>query len=218
MKVRAHDEAGALEHRGDDLDGGAGPGGALEHDELALAQSLGHALHGGDDEAEVRVAGLVERRGHADRDGVAAREHGVVGGGAEAARRNEARDVFGRYVGDVGLALGEELRLGRVHVEADDGVAGIGEADGEGQADVAEPDHADGGLARRQPLQQRSGEFGDGGSLGIALHGCAPFLIGSKTARDYGDRTPSPQAPGVEATGERGGRRWRRRRRRSKRS
>ncbi len=137
----------ALDRRGDDLFGGAGVGGAFEDDELAGVEVGGDGGHGALDVAHVGgVAVVLEGCGDADEDGVELGDAGEVCGGREAV------GVGGGDVGcgdaeDVAFAAGESGDLVGVDVEAEDGEAGEGEFECEGEADVAEADDADAGAA-----------------------------------------------------------------------
>jgi hypothetical protein len=103
---------------------------------------------------DVGIPRLRERRGHADVDHVAAGELREVGGGAQPPLDHDLGDLARDHVLDVGAALGERVHLLGIEVEALHGVAGLGELDGQGQADVAEPDHPDHRLAALDSLPQ----------------------------------------------------------------
>ena len=92
---------------------------------------------------------------------------------ASAAARSAARDVAekappptrsashaGIDVLDVAVPLVQGVDPLRVDVEADDAEAGLGEADGQGQADVAETDHGDDEVALGHPAAERVGRSG----------------------------------------------------------
>ncbi len=73
-----------FEQRNNDFLGGAGIGGALQHDQLALVNIGSDGLDGSGHVAQVGLVVLVERGGHADDDRVHLGDFGVVRGGAEA--------------------------------------------------------------------------------------------------------------------------------------
>ena len=84
--------------------GGAGIGGGLENDELALLQVRLDGQGGIFDVAQIGLATLIERSGHADDDGVGVLETRKVGGGAEMLAVDELLDFGLRDVLDVRLA------------------------------------------------------------------------------------------------------------------
>ncbi len=142
MEVAPGGEAGLLEQRSDALARGAGVGRGLEHDELVGLQHLGESAGGVDQRPEVRLAVARERRRHAD-------DHGVGLGQARVARGRvdplvQLSEQLGGDVLDVGVAGLDRLDLARVDVDGDHVAALLGKGNGQRQADVAEPDDADG--------------------------------------------------------------------------
>ncbi len=142
MEVAPGGKAGLLEQRRDALARRAGVGRGLEHDELIGLQHLGEAARGVDQRAEIRLAVARERRGHAD-------DHSVGLGQPRVARGRvdlllQLAEQLGGDVLDVGVAGLDRLDLARVDVDGDHVAALSGEGNGERQADVAEPDDADG--------------------------------------------------------------------------
>src|SRR5581483_3630485 len=94
-KVLAHLKSAALKQRQQDLVGGAGIGGALEHDQLAAMQLRGDRGGGVDDEGQVGGAPFAQRGGHADDGGVALAQLGKVGGRPQPPGLDQARDALG---------------------------------------------------------------------------------------------------------------------------
>jgi hypothetical protein len=135
-----HQAAGRLQHRPDDLLGGAGVRRRLEDDELPGVQVLGHGADGCPDRGQVGAALDAQRRRHADHDGVSVGEDGRVGGRAEPALDHRG-DVGVVEVVDVRAAGVEAVDHAVVHVEPHDAESGAGRLLGERQADVAEADH-----------------------------------------------------------------------------
>ena len=143
MEVAAGAQAGALQHRGDLLAGGARVGGALQHDEVAGAQAAGERLAGAEHGRQVRLPVLGERRRQADQDRVDRPQLVPRGGRADAAVGHQGREPLRGHVLDVGVAGVDPVDLRLDRVEAEDGHTRLGEGHGEGQPDVAEPHHAD---------------------------------------------------------------------------
>ena len=100
---------------------------------------------GGDDVGDVGVAGLAQRGGDADGDRVALGQDGEVGPGREAVAERGQRLV--RHVFNVRRTAIDAVDARLVEVDAADPEAGLGEDDGQRQADVAQADDADGGGA-----------------------------------------------------------------------
>ena len=84
-----------------------------------------------------------ERRRHAEEHRVGLAQAVEVGGGGEAAGGHRPRHPGAVEVAEVALAAPQPLDLGRVGVEAEHREAGLGEPQGEGEADVAQPHHPD---------------------------------------------------------------------------
>jgi hypothetical protein len=92
------------------------------------------------DEGHVRIFGLVERRGHAHDHGVCLAQHRGLGRCVEQPGLDVRREIRGRHVANVGLALVQELDLARVVVEPRDTEALAGELRNQRQAHVADAD------------------------------------------------------------------------------
>ena len=126
----------------DQLLGGAGVGGGLEHHHAAFLE-VGRDLARG----RLHVGGVghlvgVERRGHADGDEAALRDAREVARGLEGARRDERGEILLNHVADVVLAAVDHGDLLRLHVEADRLETGLGLLDRQRQPHVAETDRA----------------------------------------------------------------------------
>ena len=141
-EVRADRQAPRLEDRQDDVAGRSGIGGALEDDELPRPEPIGDRAARGDDVAEVRVSGLGQGGRHADDDGVGLVEPLESIGRLEPVRLHRDDRLIGD-VTDVAPAQGQTLDLGRIGVEAEDGVAGLGERPGQRQTDITKTDDPD---------------------------------------------------------------------------
>ena len=89
---------------------------------------------------------VVQRGRDADDLGVDLAGEGKVGSGDESSGPG-ALDFAGRYALDVTLAAIETGDLGRVDIKADDPNANLGKAQGQWQADVAQPVDANDALA-----------------------------------------------------------------------
>jgi len=148
-------EAGRFRELGDDhLFGGAGVGGALQHDDHVAVHEGSQRLGGRVDEGHIRVFGLAQRRRHADQDGVHLAQGGVLSRGAQPAFPDERGQHPGGHVGDVALPCVELVDLLHLGVDAQHPVAGPPELDGQRQADVTHADHADPRRAIVDPLQK----------------------------------------------------------------
>src|SRR5262249_46126970 len=116
------------------LFGSAGIGCGFENDELSLLQ-IGLDGDGGlFDEAEVGVAPFVERRGHADEDGVDLLEALEIRGGVEVTAVYELLNLVLADMIDVGLPGVEHGDFGRIGVKTGDSVARFGKTKGEGKS------------------------------------------------------------------------------------
>ncbi len=124
-----------------DFFGRPGIGRALEYDELPGAQVRGNGIGRSGDVAEVGLAHLVQRRGHADHDRVHLRDVRIIGGGGKAALPRR-RDVGRRDAIDVGAAFRQRGDLLRVHVEAGDGELLFAEQQCQGKPDITQADDA----------------------------------------------------------------------------
>ena len=144
-EVDPRPEPGRGQHRQDDVAGSAGVGGAFEDDELARAKALHDRLGRLDDEAEVGLAGVGQRRRHADDDDVGLMQMGELAGRLEPGREH-LRDLGIRDVLEVAAAGPEKLDLAGIDVEAEDGKAAESKGPAQRQPDVAEADDADLGL------------------------------------------------------------------------
>ena len=141
VEVLAGAQAGLLEQRNEVFPRRAGEGRRLEHDELTLRDHAGQRARGVQQRAEVGLAVARQRGRDADEDRLRLvqldeprREHAAVQDRAEAL----LRDVL-----DVRPAVAQRGDLGLVDVDADHVDAGLGEADGQRQPDVAHPDDPD---------------------------------------------------------------------------
>ena len=143
-----------LEARDDQFFGGAGIGGAFEHNELALMDVGSDGGDGSGDVAEVGLMIAVERSRHADDDGIHFGDIGVVGSGAEAGLLRRL-DLLGQDAHDVGSAAVEGGYFGFLDIEAGDAEAFAAEEQGKRQADIAHADDSDAGLASLHPALER---------------------------------------------------------------
>ena len=89
---------------------------------------------------------------------------GVLFGVDETPRRDEGGELVARHVLDRADARADPRGAVRVHVKSDHGQARLGEGHGQGQADVAEPDDTDGGVASLQPLLELLRHLPHGGA------------------------------------------------------
>ncbi len=148
MEVLACDEPRLpLEHRQERIPRGAGIRRRLEDDEMARPQALSDLGSRRDDDREIRLALLRERRREGDEDRVRVAQDVVVGRRGEAALGDEIRKCLGRDVLDVAVAAPQALDALPVDVDEHDSPAGLGEHLRQGDADVARAD--DGDLVRR---------------------------------------------------------------------
>ena len=156
-EIGAGPKPARLEPRAHHLVDGAGIGGRLQNDQLPGAQMRGHLLDRRDHVRQVGIAGLAQRRRHADVDGVDAGQGREIGRRRERARIHRHPHVGGRHVGDVRLTPKDGTGPFRIDVETDRRHPGAGEGDGQRQPDVTEADHADAYLSRRNALEQGIG-------------------------------------------------------------
>ena len=91
-----------------------------------------------DDEGQVRVAGLAQRGGHADRDRVRLGAGGKIGGGPQFARRHQASHRLGGHVQDVALAAVDHVHFFVHRVDPDHVETGLGKHHRQRQAHVAQ--------------------------------------------------------------------------------
>ena len=95
-----------------------------------------------DDEGEVRLEVRRQRGRHADEQRIGLRQASEVGGRAQQALIDELADAACRNVLEIAFAAVDGVRLGGVDVEAQDLEADLAGRHANGQADVAETDHA----------------------------------------------------------------------------
>ena len=131
-----------LQDRQHDVAGGAGVGRALQDDELPGAQRGGDLLGGLLDIRQVGVAAVVQRRGHADQQGVRLAKPPHVRGGHKALVGHVFGYPLGRNVLDVAAAGQELIDLVLINVEAHRLHAAGNEGPDQRQADVAQADDA----------------------------------------------------------------------------
>ena len=108
---------------------------------------LGDAIGRCNDVRDIRIAGLAQRRGHADVDAVSGADDGRVGGCQDPSSFHLGAEARGGDVGHVRFAAADHLDLGGVDLQAGYLEAGLGKAHRQWQADVAEPDDANVGAA-----------------------------------------------------------------------
>ena len=154
VEIRAGLEAAArLKHGAQLAIRGAGIGGGLQADEHPLAQVRGDGAAGVGDVGDVGLAVLVERRGHADDDGIHARADREVVRRAEMPAADLLGDAFGGDVLDVALAGVHGLDLAAVHVDARDIHARARKLQAERQPNVTQSN--DGNLVHAQILSSK---------------------------------------------------------------
>ena len=167
------EQVSGFETGDDELFGGAGVGGALENDELALFDMGRDGLDGAGDVAEVGLVILVERGGDADDDGVHLSDLRIIRGGAETGFLR-LLDGFWEDADDVGAASVEGVDLFLGDVEAGDAEAFVAEEQGQRKADVAHADDADAGFAGLHfELEEFETAGGDGGHDSLIVKGRA---------------------------------------------
>ena len=121
----------------EDLAGGAGVGGGFEDDDHAGMHILCQFIGGGENEGHVRVAGLAERGGDADGDGIHFLQDGEICAGSELTGLHQGQQPLGGDIGDVAFPCLQGSHLARVGVDAGDLETGFGEYDRQGQTDIA---------------------------------------------------------------------------------
>ena len=92
------------------------------------------------DVTEIGFATFVERRRHADNDGVNILKALEIGSGVEMAAVDELLNFILTDVLDIGLARIEHGDFGRVGIKTGDFMAGFGKAQGQGQTHVTAAD------------------------------------------------------------------------------
>ena len=110
-------EPGLFHGREHELTGRAGVRGGFQHHELGGPERGHHGVGGSEDEGDIRIAGLGERRGNTDRDGVTLGQPGEVSGSLEPARADLVGDVVVAQVLNVGLPGADALGHLFLHVE-----------------------------------------------------------------------------------------------------
>ena len=144
VEVGAGLEAAALFEHGAELAvRGAGVGGGFQADEHPLVQVRGDGAARVGDVGDVRLAVLVQRRGHADDDGLDIGADREVVGGAEVAAPDLLGDALGGDVLDVALAGVHGLHLAAIHVDARNIHPRTGELQAERQAHVTQANNGD---------------------------------------------------------------------------
>ncbi len=155
-KILARSQSRALENRPHDFDRRARPRGRFEDHQLTRAQIGKDAFGRADHELEIGLAMACERRRHADHHDVDVADPGEVAARLETPARVELGDRRGVDMADVGAAVLQHRDLGGVDVEAKGMEAGLGHRLHQRQADVAEADDPDPGIAGEQtPLELR---------------------------------------------------------------
>ncbi len=119
VEVLAALETALLEDGLKQLFGGAGVGGALEHDHHALVEVLGYLAGGRLDIADVGLLVGIEGGGHADGDEVDATELTEVGGGTEHAFAYQTGEVAVDDVADIVVSLVDEFHFFSLYIETD---------------------------------------------------------------------------------------------------
>ena len=151
-----------LQKRHHDVLGRSRIGGAFQHDKLPLVDVRRDRLHGSGHVAQIRLVVLVQRRGHANDDGIHAGDLRVIGGGAEPGLlgllnlgRKNAHDVGSAGIQGADFIGGD--------VEAGDAEALVAEQQRQGQADIAHAHNADACLPGFDALLQFCQGGGNGG-------------------------------------------------------
>ena len=141
-EVLAALEAALFEDRLEDIARRAGIGRRFENDDLPGLQPLGNLFARGGHEADVGLAHLVQRRRHADNNGVDFLEFIEIAGRPEPSGLDIVADNAGGDVLDVALAGIEFFDFSGVDVEAQHLEFAGTELAHQGQPDVAQPDNA----------------------------------------------------------------------------
>ena len=118
---------------------------------------------------QVRVAGFVQRRGHADQQGVGLAQPPHVGRGHEAAVGDVLGDPLRGDVLDVAAAGQELIDLGLIDVESHGAETGGDEGPDQRQADIAQSDDADFGRFALNCLFERRSAHWRAGLLVIGI-------------------------------------------------
>ena len=130
-------QAGFFEDGQNQFFGGAGISGGFQHDQLALLQVGLNGQSSLLDVAQVGFAALIERRGHADDDGIAFFQFFEIGGGAKMLAVHKLLNLGLLNVLDVGLAGIEHGHFFGIGVKTRNFVAGFGEAQGQRQSHIS---------------------------------------------------------------------------------
>jgi len=136
-------QASLFEDRQHQLFGCAGGGGAFENDKLIALQVGRDGARGILDEAEVRLAPLVERSGDADEDCIHFAKTGEIGCRIEMFCIDVSFDFIGGNVLDVGLASIQFVDFGLIEVESCNAPADIREPECERESHVSAADNSD---------------------------------------------------------------------------
>lgn len=145
-EVLAHLAAGGFDAGQQFFFGGARVGGAFQGHHLAGAQVGGQGVHRVGDVAQIRLAVFIERGGHADDQGVGFGGPGEISGGLAAGLAGGG-DAVGGDMFDIALAGVDFFNLAGVNINAQYLEADTAEAQQQRQADIAQADNGDGGLA-----------------------------------------------------------------------
>jgi hypothetical protein len=129
----------------------------FQDDQLSRAQVRRRRLDRAHHEGEVRVAGLPERRGHADVHDVQAGDVPVVGRAAQVPRLDHLAQFLVGNVGDIAVPAVDAGDLVGIDVDAPHVEPAAGELGGQRKADVAQPHDADTRLPGNDPFLQIHG-------------------------------------------------------------
>jgi hypothetical protein len=141
VEVRAGLQAGSgFEDRAQIFIGGSGIGRRFENNKNPIVQMRCDGTAGFQDVGDVGLAILVQRRGDADDDGIDFLDAGEIGRGLQATGGDFFADGVVGDVFDVGFSPVTSGDLLVVDVEAENGGAGTGELEAQGEADVTEAD------------------------------------------------------------------------------
>ena len=157
---------GLFQHRQHQFLGRSRIGRRFQHHQLAplqvRANGLRRVLHVG----KVRLAPLIERRGHADDDRVDFRQPRKIGGRAEMLGLHELLNFVLRNVLDVGLAAVQLFDFGRVGVKPGYAMPGFGKPQSQRQSHVSTPNNSDAELRALEVFR-----------LAIGRHRCLFLLL-----------------------------------------